>query len=133
MTNTIRIPKSGPFSVSHADGTKSDVWYDKGIRLWTHLLLDKNGNQIGPDQDGTANYAHHRSDLVAAVRNLHADIALQTDVDTTFECGGCGKEKQLAQLGQTNWGSADSRQLRCIVCFEAEKTAGRSDNTHVHN
>lgn len=117
----LRIPKRGEFSIQHADGTTSTVWYNRDIKLWTHQLLDAAGNQVGPGPDATADYAHNRSTLVADVLRLHADI--MDGPDMTFDCASCFKQKSLDKLGQTNCGP-EGHDLICTTCVEKERTAG---------
>ena len=31
-------------------GARYDIWYDRSVRSWTTLVMDADGNQVGPAQ-----------------------------------------------------------------------------------
>ncbi|NDC24747.1 MAG: hypothetical protein EBZ49_11575 [Proteobacteria bacterium] len=65
-----RIPKKGSFSYKLNDSTSFDVWYNRDVRMWVVQLKDEQGNNIGPNFDGTAEYVHARESAVAIVERL---------------------------------------------------------------
>lgn len=65
----MNVPNRGPFVLPLKNGTV-DVWYDRNSRSWVVQTKDHEGNQTGPNLDGTAVYVATRDEAVREVLTL---------------------------------------------------------------
>lgn len=52
LMQPMNVPNRGPFVLPLKNGTV-DVWYDRNSRSWVVQTKDHEGNQTGPNLDGT--------------------------------------------------------------------------------
>lgn len=65
----MKIPSKGPFTLPYQNGT-IEVWYDRYTHSWVVQTKDSEGNQTGPNSDGSASYVFTRDEAVREVQTL---------------------------------------------------------------